>query len=69
MDFNPHIMRDIFDKAAALHNGDHDKASEWMTSPNADFNGYAPLNICKPYEGAVKVDQYLTHKLAQKRNR
>ena len=66
MTYNSNIMRDIFDKAAALHNGDKDKASEWMTTPNADFHGHAPLNICKPYEGAVKVDQYLTHKLAQK---
>ncbi|TVQ85437.1 MAG: DUF2384 domain-containing protein [Micavibrio sp.] len=66
MDYNPNIMRDIFEKAAALHDGDKDKASEWMTGPNADFHGHAPLSICKPYEGAVKVDQYLTKKLAQK---
>jgi len=66
MDYNPNIMRDIFEKAAALHGGDKDKAGEWMTGPNADFHGHAPLSICKPYEGAVKVDQYLTKKLAQK---
>lgn len=69
MDFNPNIMRDIFNKATALHDGDVDKAHQWMASPNDDFHGHSPLGTCKPYEGAVKVERYLDQKLQNKNAR
>ena len=66
MDYNPNIMRDIFNKATALYDGDRDAANNWMVTDNDDFGGYSPLSYCKPYDGAVKVESYLDQKLRQK---
>lgn len=69
MDYNPKIMTDIFNKAVALHDGDEQAARDWMAKDNDDFGGHSPLSTCKPYEGAVRVNTYLTEKLKQKNTR
>jgi uncharacterized protein (DUF2384 family) len=66
--YNPNIMRDIFNAAVAVHDGDEHKARRWLNTANEEFGDYTPLQTCKPYEGAQKVLTHLEQKLSQKNN-
>jgi len=63
---NLNIMSDIFDKATELHDGDQEKARDWLNTPHHDFNGISPLSICKPYEGAERVEKHLDMEISAK---
>lgn len=64
---NLNIMSDIFDKATELHDGNQEKARDWLNTPHHDFNGISPLSICKPYEGAERVERYLDMEISAKK--
>lgn len=64
--YNMNIMRDIFNKAVKLHDGDEAQARAWMGTGHPEFNGYSPLSYCKPYSGAEKVEAFLDKKLQEK---
>ena len=66
MEHNINIVSDIINKATKLFNGDEEKARDWLNTENSFFGGHSPFSYCKPYDGAVKVEEYLDQKLKQK---
>ncbi len=68
MGYNINIVSDIFNKASELFDGNEKKVSKWMNTSNTNFGGSSPLSACKPYDGAVKVEEYLDRKLQEKKN-